>query len=142
VPFIVRVPGVAPGVVTAPVSAIDAAPTIASLAGAPLTGMTGVNLAPVLFEGADRYPRDRLLFAEHLHYGPYTQRRLQDIKMVLSGDDKLVWDRRAEALELYDLRADPSEATSVLWERPETAQSLRGLLQSWADDAEAAHPLP
>lgn len=142
VPLIVRVPGVPPRVVTAPTSAIDAAPTIASLAGASLTGMTGVNLAPVVIEGDDRYPRDRVLFAEHLHYGPYTQRRLQDLKMVLRGDDKLIWDRRAEALELFDLGEDPAEASSVLWDRSDVAQSLRELLQSWSDDAEAVHPLP
>jgi arylsulfatase A-like enzyme len=142
VPLIVRIPGAEPGVVTDPASAIDIAPTLASLAGAPLTGMTGVNLAPLVLGDAHRYPRDRVVFSEHLFYGPHTQRRLVDLKMALSGDEKLVWDRRAEALELYDLSEDPAEESSVLWERTETAQSMRQLLQSWADDAEAKHPLP
>ena len=52
VPMIVGAPGGKPRVVREPVSTIDLAPTLASLAGVPMTGtLDGVDLAPVVRDG-------------------------------------------------------------------------------------------
>lgn len=140
VPLVIRVPGVEPRPITDPVSAIDVAPTLANLGGADTSGMTGVNLLPAIVEG--NYPRRRPIFIEHLFYGPHTQRRRADLKGVVIGQHKLVWDRRAETIALFDLGVDPREEDSRLREDETLARELQAILQAHALGNEAKHPPP
>ena len=71
IPFLIRPPDGKSGVVAAPVSLVDLAPTIVGVTGAaPLEGIDGTDLRPFMDGKA---PEDRAVFAESLyawhHYG-------------------------------------------------------------------------
>jgi arylsulfatase A-like enzyme len=100
VPLIVRWPGrVEPGTVADHVSAFwDYLPTLAEIAGAPPPGETdGLSMVPVLTGDPEDQPTHERLYWEY-HGG----------QALLSGQWKAVRVNPDEAVELYDLSADPS----------------------------------
>ncbi|MBZ0272484.1 sulfatase-like hydrolase/transferase [bacterium] len=100
VPFILHAPGFAPGRVDTVLWHVDVAPTFLAL--------LEID-APESFQGrpiesaGDRFVKgkDRTIFAETL--------RFADKRGVLDQDWKYIHDREAQAVELFDLKADPRE---------------------------------
>lgn len=94
IPLLLRAPGVAPAVVSTPVSLVDLAPTILGLTGSPAATVDGVDLAPHL-RGEQPWPAERDIYLESLyasrHYGWAPQHALVDAeyKLIDSTTDKL-----------------------------------------------------
>lgn len=114
------------GPVTAPMSLLDLAPTLADWLGAgPLrlpeaavAGLVGRSLA-----GGDP-PADRVLLAESIAYGP-------DLVAVRQGPWKLFAHREGRPLGLYDLAQDPRERDDRHTAEPERLRALQTLLAGW-----------
>lgn len=147
-PVIVRMPGqVAPARdETTPVSSIDIAPTILSVTGLrKVREMAGLNL----MDRAATAKRNAAYGAVFSHTGVDTNRPVSNLKYrwVIQDRWKLIvpfeanrslrlWEGQPETAwsverELFDLRADPGERTSVLAARPEVARRLEGMLNRW-----------
>lgn len=123
VPLIVSVPGVSPRVVDRPVELIDIAPTVLNLLDIPVPArMRGTDLGPWL--ATPPAPTSRLppAFAE-----------LEDKRMVVRGDDKLICDLNWGFCAYYDLSLDPREKQNRADERPDKVASLHALLDDWLD---------
>ena len=137
VPFIVRVPGIAPRAVESPVGHVDLFPSLLNLLGAPdesqLYGRSFVDL--MVDPKADERDRDeRRVFGEVEYEGPVVR------KSVATRDWHLIFNvAPAHTFELYHLSIDPQEAHDVsgLGE-PEEAR-LRALLAEWMDETAASH---
>jgi arylsulfatase A-like enzyme len=131
VPLIVVGPDVSTGTTDVPVVAMDLLPTFAGLAQAGLAPgeLDGVDLAPVL--GGGTLAREAL----HFHF-PHQS----FASSVRRGRHKLLhfWIRDRD--ELYDLAADPGEATDLAPTQPELAAELRAELDAWL--AEVGADLP
>jgi arylsulfatase A-like enzyme len=124
VPLIIYVPGVAPRVVASPVQLIDIAPTILGLLDllAPAR-MRGTDLGPWL--ATPPAPEDRLppVFAE-----------VEDKRMVVKGQEKLICDLAKDYCAFFDLGADPREEHDLAEARPERVAALHQLLDTWLDE--------
>ncbi|HEY8923454.1 MAG TPA: sulfatase, partial [Polyangia bacterium] len=99
VPLLIRAPGVAPRDVDRPVELIDIAPTILNLLDIPVPArMRGTDLGPWL--AAHPAPVERLppAFAE-----------VEDKRMVVVGNEKLICDLNWGFCAYYDLSVDPGE---------------------------------
>jgi arylsulfatase A-like enzyme len=113
IPLLIRAPGFASRRVADVVELIDLAPTIAELAGAAhlpeASRFQGRSLVPVLAGGS--FPESKLAFSRTLWAKP---------RYSVRGDRfKLIWDSRTGASELFDLRTDPGERTTLenrVWE--------------------------
>lgn len=116
-PMIVRWPGkVKAGAVSGvPWAFWDFAPTAAAIAGAPpQKGIDGVSVLPLL-TGAAQTPHEFLYWEANLY--DQKSRRMRDQRMaqaVRMGEWKAVRPRPGAALELYNLRTDPSEERDVV----------------------------
>jgi arylsulfatase A-like enzyme len=110
VPLIVRGPGVPRGRrVPAPVSLLDVVPTLLARLGLPAAkGLDGEDLSG-WFASAPPRLRERVLFgeADHINVPPDVTRAVR------RGMLKLVYDRRSERRQLFDLASDPGEARDV-----------------------------
>lgn len=140
VPFIIHVPGATPQTVAVPVSTVDATPTILAMAGATLDGLDGVNLAPVVLGEAE--PIERPVFIELHRYLSGSGQRTADIKGVVLGCYKLIYNRRLDELRLFDLCEDPKELENLAAELPEITRELFEILAAFVTRGEQAHPLP
>jgi arylsulfatase A-like enzyme len=118
VPLAIRVPGVAPGRRTDPVSLVDIAPTVLELLGQPgaIAPLDGTSLVPALLDApaALRLPADRALaIHEELQWSvvewPYQL-------LVRPGDN---------VVELYDLDRDPGERYNLAARQPGIVSRLR-----------------
>ncbi len=133
VPLVLRIPGVSPAVVDAPVELLDLAPTLIDLAGAPpVAAMEGRSLRP-LWTSGDWPTRDRFAL---------TNREAASIR---SGSLKLILQARGctGALEkhpvlqppictlIYDLATDPGEQRNLLGNPPSGVEQLESKLASW-----------
>jgi arylsulfatase A-like enzyme len=108
VPFMIRIPGVAPRRITTPRSAVDLAPTVLELFGLPKDpAMEGESLLPEI-RGAEVPPRDVIL---DLPRTTNSDRR----RALIRGDYKLVAIGDDEAFQLFDLKNDPGEEHDVQW---------------------------
>jgi arylsulfatase A-like enzyme len=123
VPLLIRVPGVAAREIAEPVELIDIAPTILNLLDIPVPArMRGADLGPWLANPPA--PPDRLppAFAE-----------VEDKRMVVKHNDKLICDLNWGFCSFYDLAIDPGERHNRADEAPERVARLRGLLDDWLD---------
>jgi HEAT repeat protein len=111
-------------VVAGPVQLIDIAPTILGLLDlvAPAR-MRGTDLGPWL--AVPPAPDDRLppAFAE-----------VEDKRMVLRGQEKLICDLAKDYCAFHDLGADPREERDLAEARPERVAALHQLLDTWIDE--------
>ncbi|MCK0151052.1 choline-sulfatase [Marivita sp. S6314] len=121
VPLMISAPGMAPGLVTDPVSTIDVCPTLCDLAGVSMDEVmpwtTGETLVP-LGQGASRDTPVAMEYAAEASYAPMVSLRYGRWK----------YNRCAlDPDQLFDMDADPFELTNLA-DAPEhqgTVQSLR-----------------
>jgi arylsulfatase A-like enzyme/Tfp pilus assembly protein PilF len=131
VPMIIAAPSLAPRVIRTPVSTIDLAPTIASLAGVafanPVDGRdldlrTGREPQPMTMYAETRYP-------ETFGWSELASMRLASTKLI-SGP----------APELYDLQHDPGETVNVLTNQRRAFRDLSTRLEQLRATAVASSP--
>jgi len=107
VPMIMVAASITPRLVREPVSTVDVAPTLASLAGVPLGGhIDGVDLAPALRSGGAPPASD--LYAETEYP---VQLGWSDLMAMRRGNIKVI---RAPRPEVYDLGRDPGERVNAI----------------------------
>jgi len=114
IPLVVRAPGLVPAGtrIATPVSLLDIAPTLLSLAGLSASPIhQGRSLAPTWRTGDE--PEVAAVTAESVEYGPDRfSRRLGNLKVVLTPTPDIAHHGillPVQPLELYDLGADPRE---------------------------------
>jgi len=113
VPFFLKVPELAPGVVGTPMSLIDLVPTVLEFTGAPREdGLAGVSLLPALRRGRE-WPA-RPIYTE-MPPGPYNPvvRALIDA----GGRTKVIHRRVGNVWEVYDLQRDAGERENLAPQR-------------------------
>lgn len=123
VPLLIAVPGVEPRVIERPVEMIDITPTVLGLLDIPVPArMRGTDLGPWL--APVPAPESRLppAFAE-----------VEDKRMIVFGQEKLICDLNWGFCAYHDLAADPGEKRNMADERPERAAALRAMLDEWLD---------
>jgi arylsulfatase A-like enzyme len=126
--LVARVPGVGVSRVDAPVSLFDLAPTVLSLAGAPVPpGLAGWNLLP-LMAGGDTAPSERrplFMFSQAKSGTAWSESR-----GVVIGRQKLIRDLTSGYVELFDVIEDPEEkdnlADAYVQRRTELEDSIEG----------------
>jgi hypothetical protein len=117
VPVAFHIPGVPARVDPAPVSLVDLAPTVLSLAGDAdaITPVDGVDLVPELLDApAELRRRDRALVMNE-----------QDQWGVVVWPLKLLVRPKDDLTELYDLSTDPTEKHDLAGSRPDDVKALR-----------------
>ncbi len=126
VPFLLWRPGAVPAgrVVRAPVRAIDLAPTLLDLVGAPpLPRTNGRSLVPVIRGEETRTPP--AVYAEtylpqlYMNWAPLRALRDERFKLI-----------EAPRPELYDLERDPGEQKNLYAEQPATVSAMRKALDA------------
>lgn len=127
---IVAGPGVVKGRTTsAPTSLLDIAPTICDFGGlGEQSDMQGRSLRGLL-EGGDE-DDERVVYSSW-HLLPYRTGIELDLRVVHTGDEKLIFDTISGAGEYYDLRTDPQEMENLfdVAERAGDVARLRSLLE-------------
>lgn len=141
VPLIVRLPGVEPRRVDAPVGLIDLAPTLLDLAGVrpeesrrARMGLRGRTLLPLL-GGFEREPAP--IFAE-MPRGPHNAEQLA----LRVGRHKLMYSAASNRWQLFDLVADPLEQTDLAAAEPDTLAELRAALTRLRAGLDRRAPIP
>jgi HEAT repeat protein len=102
---------------------VDIAPTVLNLLDIPVPArMRGADLGPWL--GTPPAPDDRLppAFAE-----------VEDKRMIVKHDEKLICDLHWGFCSYYDLAADPGEKRNRADDAPERVARLRAVLDDWLD---------
>ncbi len=122
VPFLVCLPGgPARRLGNAPVSLVDLAPTVLSLAGLPiLPEMRGHDLGRQLAVGEEDLERTVFLESHFVGYG----RNLGYQAAVVTRDAKLIDDTGSRTTQLFDLSLDPRERRDLARDRPEQVRQL------------------
>lgn len=148
-PFLVRWPGKikAGAQCDTPIHQVDLLPTFAALAGAKLPALhDGVDLAP-LFDG--RKIASRPLFWHFPAYlqgygldlgSPFKNFRTTPCGVIRDGDWKLIEYFEDNALELYNLKADPSEKKNLASAEPARRDELHQRLRNWRREVKAPVP--
>jgi len=121
---------------------IDVFPTLATLAGAALTGpvktqVEGRSLVPLLMDAAA--PWEERSLATHVGRWPSgTDVQRYKFSQASFRHDQwhLVWDKRGENAtgtngQLFDVKKDPSEQQDVAAENPEVVQKLKAAYETW-----------
>jgi choline-sulfatase len=133
VPMIIAAPFLAARVITAPVSTVDLAPTIASLAGVTFaTAVDGRDLAADLRNG--REPQSAAMYAETQYPATFGWSELSALR---KASTKLI---SAPAPELYDLQHDPGETVNVLANQRRAYRDLSTRLEQLRATAVASTP--
>ena len=118
----------------------DLYPTIAELAGAPLTGgADGVSHAGVYRGGPDGTHADRTPL---WHYPHYSNQGGVPRSSLRAGDYKVIYDWGDSTTQLYDLRADLAEARDLAMCAGNIPDSLRDLLLTELAAQGAKLPVP
>ncbi|HEU4731220.1 MAG TPA: sulfatase-like hydrolase/transferase, partial [Kofleriaceae bacterium] len=116
IPLAFRVPGVAPGRRTDPVSLVDVAPTVLALAGRPdaIRPLDGIDLVPALLDApAPLRPRGRAIAIHEEAQWSVVEWPFQ---LLVRPADNLV--------ELYHLERDPAERTDLTGALPDVVNRL------------------
>ncbi len=143
VPLFVHWPGVAArgAECPEPVTLADLFPTLLSAGTAEATRAAtvadGMDLAPLLKNPDGRLERDALFF----HF-PHYYATTAPVSAVRAGDWKLLEYFEHGRLELFNLKADPSEQTNRAAEEPARAAELRARLHGWRSEVGAQLPTP
>jgi arylsulfatase A-like enzyme len=120
-PMMVRIPGVAPRSVDAPVQNLDVVPTLLDL--------LGIDPAKLPFEGRSLRP---LVGGGRLPATPAWQFGMQGtLRSAADGRYKLIHDLAAGTFALYDLRADPGETRDTIRRDRRAFYGLRESLTAW-----------
>jgi choline-sulfatase len=118
VPLMIQAPGVKPRRIDTPRSAIDLAPTILELAGAPPEpSFPGKSLVPELYGKA---PEERDVIVDLPRTSDNDRRRA-----LVSGNYKLIAFGDDFGFELYDVVADPREERDLKRERKEIFEEMK-----------------
>ncbi|MES1206239.1 MAG: sulfatase-like hydrolase/transferase [Pseudomonadota bacterium] len=108
IPLIIAVPGRAPVVSNEPVAAVDMAPTLADLVGAPKAkSFRGRSLLSVVDGGGPLPPRP--IYGELMPATAWPHHAV----MMVDGDHKVIHRVSDRRWELYDLAADPGEKRNI-----------------------------
>jgi len=117
VPLLIKYPGRSAGrVETEPVALIDVFPTVLDFLKIPVQhrisgkSLRGEQVARPIFGETSR-------FADH--------------RSVVTDGYKLIWNKDSDAIELYDLEADPLERSDLAETEVETARALKQMLMEW-----------
>ncbi len=114
-------------VIDAPVQTTDWLPTLLEVVGAkPPAKLDGTSFAGVL--KATAKPAERAL---HWHQPHYTNQGGRPGGAVREGNWKLIEWYEDDSAELFDLAADPGEATDVSAKHPDRVKQLRAKLAGW-----------
>ena len=127
VPYIVRVPGVAPRAVTTPVGHVDLLPTLANLAGAaPSAEMMGRSLVDLITGAADG-DADRVVFQQLSYEGNHELRGAasQRCHVIYNVSPVTSW-------EVYRIDRDPTQRRDVV-DDPGPCAEVRAELARWYD---------
>jgi arylsulfatase A-like enzyme len=136
VPLILAGPNIAPSVRTDPVSILDIAPTLASLAGVPwdIPGQSVCNGGNLL----DTHNADRMLSYSTSFLGQ-NARALRKAGWIYHSPVNIIKKRFliTQPAALYNLTADPTEKNNLLDDRPDRAALMQNLLspcfaESWS----------
>lgn len=131
IPLVISVPEVAPHVIEHAVELIDVTPTVLNLLDIPVPArMRGTDLGPWLASPpahADRLPP---AFAE-----------VEDKRMVVWRNEKLICDLNWGFCAYYDLATDPGERHNLADVHPDRAAAMRGILDRWLDGHVRLEPL-
>ncbi len=124
VPLIIRLPGVAPQRVEAPVALLDVYPSLLEYLGIPIPeGVEGSSLLPADLADLDEH---RPVFSETMR-APDGSRQT-----VILGGEKLVVNRSADREEFYHLPSDPDEMEDRSELDVPRVRRLRAILDAWA----------
>jgi arylsulfatase A-like enzyme len=131
VPLVMDIPGLEPRTIDEVVSLIDLGPTVHELLNVPIPeAVQGRSLVPLLRgEAAPAEDSD--------DKGVICTAAGGEMLAYRTDQWKLFWQREAETLELYDLKADPAETTNVIESHPEVAARLHEQLEAHIAAAEA-----
>ncbi len=126
VPAFVNWPGkLEPRVVTEPVHAVDVMPTLLALAGGhadPAHPLDGKDIWPTL--GGKASPHDDILINVEAFRGAIRKGKWKLVEIALL----------PRRVELYDLVADPGEATNVAGQHPDVVADLTSRLDAYAKE--------
>jgi choline-sulfatase len=125
VPLMIHAPGARPTVCNAPVSLVSVLPTLAELAGAPVSGrLDETSLGPQIRDAG--VARNRPVFAEYNLRNPHAKYMIRDGRYKYS-----YWTH--DIAELYDLESDPQELRNLALDRSHepVVKQLRETLFAW-----------
>jgi arylsulfatase A-like enzyme len=119
-PLIVRIPGVEPRTIAAPVENLDIVPTLLNYAGIDTAGFEfeGRSLRPLIEGRGEAAPRHQ--FAAQARF-----------RAASDGRFKLIHDLAAGTFQLYDVAADPKESADVLRRERRSFHHLRETMTAW-----------
>jgi arylsulfatase A len=144
VPLLIKMPGLtrAGSVCNTPVITMDFFPTLLELAGADKsaasTAVDGVSLVPLL-RGKTQLPRAEL-FWHYPHY--WNGGKVSPYSVARVGDWKLIRFYETGREELYNLKADLTEAHDLAESNPAKRKELSERLDVWLKEVGAQMPLP
>jgi hypothetical protein len=136
-PLLVRWPTrITPGIVSAPVILADMAPTITELAGAEACKPCDyASLMPVLMDSGSL--AERLLY---WHMPNYTNQGGRPSGAIREGNWKLIEHYEDGRMELFDVKADPSEQNDLAAGEAARIAAMRGKLEAWRRSVNASMP--
>ncbi len=114
---------------------MDLLPTFAEAGGGTSDARDGRSLVGTL-----RHPRRRPARALFYHYPHYHHGR--PASTIIKGDWKLIQNLDDMSIELYDLRNDVGETTSLVSAEPKQASAMLNDLTSWREKVGARMPVP
>ena len=135
VPLFIKIPGVAPKIITEPVMAQDIAPTIMNLVQRGVKNrFSGVSLLPLLSGKEKTIDREYIINICAFH---------DSFALIQNNHWKLIYFRDRKYYMLYDLRNDPHERRNLADEKPDKCRELIAVLERflWQGRGAYANPL-